>query len=209
MITNTLFYRDAVYRLVANQDTDDYNDSMRLRSHSKRVEFRSAMAKQWQDVKDVIEFLKNLGIDPVVVGGLAVQHYGYERLTEDIDVLIDRESYDQLVNTGEVYQGRLTAFSDFDVDVLTEGEENENNPDPSVVRLRNTNLPTFEGLMYLKLNAGRLKDQSDIVELIKHKKFDPAVKKTVVTFLKRVNQDLILDFESLWNIAEAEGSKRH
>lgn len=41
-----------------------------------------------QDMKDFIELLEKYQVEYVVVGGFAVNHYGYIRTTQDIDMLI-------------------------------------------------------------------------------------------------------------------------
>jgi predicted nucleotidyltransferase len=41
-----------------------------------------------QDMKEFIEFLEKYQVEYVVVGGFAVNYYGYIRTTQDIDILI-------------------------------------------------------------------------------------------------------------------------
>lgn len=41
-----------------------------------------------QDMKEFIELLEKYQVEYVVVGGFAVNHYGYVRTTQDIDMLI-------------------------------------------------------------------------------------------------------------------------
>ncbi len=41
-----------------------------------------------QDMKDLIELLEKYQVQYVLVGGVAVIHYGYARTTQDIDILI-------------------------------------------------------------------------------------------------------------------------
>jgi general secretion pathway protein N len=115
------------------------------------------------------------------VGGLAVQHHGVERLTEDIDLLISRVAYDELVQEGKIKFGQLKIMPGTQIDVLTEGKDR--NPDPEFVRDADTVFPTFAGLIYLKLNAGRMKDVGDVAELLKAHGFDAVEKETILAFL--------------------------
>ena len=41
-----------------------------------------------QDMKEFIELLEKYQVEYVVVGGFAVNYYGYIRTTQDIDILI-------------------------------------------------------------------------------------------------------------------------
>jgi predicted nucleotidyltransferase len=41
-----------------------------------------------QDMKELIEFLEKHEVEYVLVGGFAVNYYGYVRMTQDIDILI-------------------------------------------------------------------------------------------------------------------------
>ena len=49
---------------------------------------------------DVLKFLEKEGINYVVVGGVAVVLYGYERYTKDIDLILDfsKENVNKFVN---------------------------------------------------------------------------------------------------------------
>lgn len=41
-----------------------------------------------QDMKELIEFLEKHDVEYVMVGGFAVNYYGYVRMTQDIDILV-------------------------------------------------------------------------------------------------------------------------
>jgi hypothetical protein len=182
-------YKGAVYQL--------------YRSRSRRAEFRSAVNRLWRDLERVVAYLRERGIDPVVVGGLAVQHHGWERLTEDIDILIAREAYQQLVQEGKIKFGQLKLIPGTQVDVLTEGKDS--NPDPEYVRDGSSVYPTFPGLMYLKLKAGRAKDIGDVTELIKAKGLDEVVLQEVLDFLP--TPELQQKFRNQW--AQAVKEQQH
>jgi hypothetical protein len=169
------------------------------RSKSRRTEFRGAVTKLWRDLGTAIRYLNERGVDPVVVGGLAVQHHGVERLTEDIDLLISRAAYDELVQEGKIKFGQLKIMPGTQIDVLTEGKDR--NPDPEFVRDADTVFPTFAGLIYLKLNAGRMKDVGDVAELLKAHGFDAAEKETILAFLPSAMR---AKFGEIWDNALRE-----
>ncbi|MFA5135503.1 MAG: nucleotidyltransferase [Patescibacteria group bacterium] len=170
---------------------------------SQRREFRMAVAGLWRDVTTVIRYLAEKGIDPVVVGGLAVQHHGVERLTEDIDILISRAAYTKLVEEGKIKFGQLKIIPGTEIDVLTEGKDN--NPDPEFIRAGDSNFPTFAGLIYLKLKANRLKDRGDVAELLKAHEFNIEEQQEILTFLP---EELKIRFLAIWDEAGQEHDKR-
>jgi hypothetical protein len=199
MSSNHVLYAGAVYREV--------NSRARLVPYfaSTRADFRAAMAKTWADAQLVVDYLMNMGIDPVVIGGIAVQHHGYERQTEDIDVLLTHEDRDQLSDQGLVEVGpdgeRLTELPG--VDVLYEGDYWDN-PSPDVVRKPGTHLPTLEGLILMKLKADRSRDQGDLTELIKRVAIPKNLKAKIFRFIERNLPDRLDDLEGQWTIAEVE-----
>lgn len=190
MRSATIKYRGNLYRL--------YQPKSNVR------EFRTAVNRLWSALQKVLAFLKPRGIQPVVVGGLAVQHHGLERLTDDIDILIDRIDYDRLVDEGKIKFGQLKLLPGVEVDVLTEGKDK--NPGPEYVRDADTIFPTFAGLMFLKLKASRAKDIGDVVELIKARGFDPQDRESVLAFLPTA--ELKEKFLGLWATAEQEQRNR-
>lgn len=143
-----------------------FKKSLEMLSRITNKSFQKLLAQLHNEAAWIIDFLlDDYGINPVIVGGLAVQYHGYRRFTEDIDILLSREDYDKLVEDNKIKFGQLKLKPGLQIDVLTEGKDN--NPDPDFVRDGNSNWPTLEGLIYLKLVANRVKDQADIVELIK------------------------------------------
>jgi hypothetical protein len=141
-------------------------ESVQLLNKIVSKSFRRMLADLHADAEWVVDYLlRDYDIKPVIIGGLAVQRYGYRRFTEDIDILISRRDYDRLVEDGKIKFGQLKVKPGIQIDVLTEGKDD--NPDPEFVRDGNSYWPTLEGLIYLKLLSGRKKDEADVVELIK------------------------------------------
>lgn len=165
--------------------------------------FYKKIADLRSDFEEVsAHLLKEYNIKPLLIGGLAVQHYGFERQTVDIDILISKIDYQKLIEANQIKFGTLKFRPGIQIDVLSEGKDN--NPNPETIRDGNSNYPTLEGLIYLKLISNRLKDQSDIVELIKANGLSKELQKSIYNFLpsKRKQQ-----FIELWNKATKEHKK--
>jgi poly(A) polymerase len=169
--------------------------------------FRSS-GVTWEDAKRVIDYLMDLGVNPLIIGGVAVKQHGYERETNDIDILISREDYDTLSDGGKLEQGpdgeRLAELPG--IDVLYEGDYWDH-PSPEVVRKPGTHLPTLEGLLLLKLKSGRQKDTSDVTELLKRTGLSSAVKQQLDRYFRRQAPELLDELEGWWTVAEVEVMK--
>jgi hypothetical protein len=134
--------------------------------------------------------LNELGISYAIVGGMALFRHGLRRFTEDVDILVTREDlktiHDRLAGLGyRPLHARSKHLRDTELGVriefLTTGDYPGDGkpkpvafPEPSSVSfesdgIRYINLPN---LIELKLasgmtNPGRLRDLSDVLELIK------------------------------------------
>lgn len=137
------------------------------------------------------------GIDYVVVGGVALKWHGYERVTENIDLVLTEEGlarfnkellgrgglglegYDQVIPDSSK---QLRTFpAGVNINVLVTGEYPGDGkpkpvriPDPSTAssEIDGIHIVTLEKLIELKLASGmtapdRLKDLADVQELIK------------------------------------------
>ena len=130
------------------------------------------------------------GIPYAIAGAMALNQYGYRRVTVDVDVLLTREGLDRLkrevVGRGYVEKfpgskGLRDTEHGVAIDVLLAGEYPGDGkpkpvrfPDPASVAVRGEHgafLP-LETLIELKLASGmsaphRLKDLADVLELIR------------------------------------------
>lgn len=117
----------------------------------------------------------NALVDYVVVGGAAVTQYGWSRLTQDIDVLMDRKDYDTLnVDVFEKRPSENKAFgllhhkpTGMKIDVLFGGEGKF----PSITSIgrseNDRHLVSVEDLIYLKTLRGDPSDYGDIYRIVK------------------------------------------
>jgi hypothetical protein len=134
--------------------------------------------------------LDELGIDYAVVGGMAMFAHGYERFTEDVDILVTKEGLEQIHKEleGRGYRPpfagskhlRDTEFG-VRVEFLTTGEFPGDGkpkpvafPDPTAasIEIEGTSFLNLPALIELKLasgmtNPGRLRDLADVLELIR------------------------------------------
>jgi hypothetical protein len=135
--------------------------------------------------------LDELGIAYAIAGAMALNEYGYRRVTSDVDVLMTRESLqrfkDRWLGRGYVEKfpgsrGLRDTEHGVGIDVLVTGDYPGDGkpkpvqfPDPANVAVRGArvSLLPIEKLVELKLASGmssvhRSKDIGDVVELIKH-----------------------------------------
>lgn len=141
----------------------------------------------------IVADLERAGISFVVIGGLAVNQYGYRRFTEDIDLLMTKEGLEHfretLVGVGfrPAFSGAVRAFralpENVRVEILTTGDFPGDGkpkpvafPDPASVTEVIEGIPTLElsKLIELKLASGmsaphRLRDLTDVLELIRRR----------------------------------------
>jgi len=135
-------------------------------------------------------------IEYAVIGAIALNQHGYQRLTVDIDLLISPEALerfkDELVGLGDrpFFEGAKKKFrsliDNVPVEVITSGEFPGDGlpkpvafPEPTeyTVVIDGIKTITLEKLVELKLASGmtatdRLKDLADVQELIKIKNLD-------------------------------------
>ncbi|MEO6323920.1 MAG: hypothetical protein ABIQ65_04775 [Thermoanaerobaculia bacterium] len=112
------------------------------------------------------EALKRVGVRHVVVGGLAVGANGYPRATKDVDFLVGEEAFEHhagglvTLRSGVPFQVHHVA-----VDFIA--------PEPhepflaAALVAEPGSMIAAPPLIYMKLKSPRLKDRTDVVELVK------------------------------------------
>jgi hypothetical protein len=141
-------------------------------------------------VARIVDALDAAGIDYALVGAMALNEYGYRRVTEDVDVLLTREGLAAFKRAylGRGYvekfpgsKGMRDTVAGVNVDVVLTGEYPGDGkpkpvrfPDPQVaaVRAGKVALLPLDRLIELKLASGmtaphRLRDLADVLELIR------------------------------------------
>ncbi len=138
----------------------------------------------------LVDRLTRLQIPHAIVGAMALNAYGYQRTTSDVDVLVQREGLETFKKThlGRGYvekfpgsKGLRDTVQNVKIDVLFTGEYPGDGkekpvafPDPATAAVRGDRfaLLPLETLIELKLASGmtaphRLRDLADVIELIR------------------------------------------
>jgi len=145
---------------------------------------------------EIVQKLKEHGIDYAVIGAVALNQYGYRRFTEDIDLLLTPEGLERfrqgLIGLGyrPAFEGARKQFrstsENIRVEIITSGEYPGDGrpkpvrfPDPvdASTEIDGIRTITLEKLVELKLASGmtaphRLRDLADVQELIKARKLE-------------------------------------
>jgi hypothetical protein len=113
---------------------------------------------------------------------MAVSHHGYARFTADVDIMVPRDAaaalYRRLKSEPgwrRYAEGFKNTIHDVGLDICVEGERTsprseEVFPDPRTLRtLKVRPLPVIAlpELIALKVKSGRVRDEADVVELLK------------------------------------------
>jgi len=146
-------------------------------------------------LKKIAERLDEMGVDYALVGGMALFHYGYQRFTDDVDLLVTADALKQIHSELEG-RGYLPPFAgskslrDTENGVkieflITGGFPGDGKPKPVVFPdpkkahtvIQGIRCLTLEALIELKLASGmtnvtRAHDLGDVVALIRERKLD-------------------------------------
>lgn len=163
------------------------------------------------------KLLDEEGIPYAVCGAMALNAWGYERVTNDVDVLLTRDGLarfkQRALSRGDVEKfagskGVRDTVNGVGVDVLLEGEfpgdgkpKAVSFPSPSVAVQRGAlSLLPLEKLVELKLASGlsaahRLKDLADVLELIKAARLPR-------TLADQLDASVRAKYDELWEAAQ-------
>jgi hypothetical protein len=168
-------------------------------------------------IQAVDHLLESIACEAVVAGGWAVWRHGYVgRVTQDVDIVVPADRIDELLQVAAVSGFEVFATptglwpkmrhkeSDINVDLLPEGRTPGTTarpapttiPHPSRLGAKGARLNyiALNGLMELKLAAGRARDDSDIVELVLA---NPEQVDAIRQHLRDVHQQYLTRFEEL------------
>jgi hypothetical protein len=175
-------------------------------------------------IQAIDRLLQAIDCQAVVAGGWAVWRHGYlGRVTQDVDIVLPADRIDELLRVAavsgfEVLAARAGIWpklyhkeSDINVDVLPEGATpgTPSKPAPTTIphparlgaggsRLKYIHLV---GLIELKLAAGRARDESDVVELVRA---NPGQIDAIRQHLRGVHDRYQAHFEDLITRAQEE-----
>jgi len=180
--------------------------------------FFKGTAAVHQAMHKLVIALEELGISYAIVGGMALNEYGYQRVTVDVDVLLTREGLqrfkDHWLGRGYVEKfpgsrGMRDTELNVTIDVLVTGDYPGDGqpkpvqfPDPEKVAIRGRGLALIPlaTLIELKLASGisspqRMKDLTDVFELIKHAKLGHELAEALDPYVRA-------KYLELWSIAQ-------
>lgn len=210
----------------------DKDSRWALSEGSRHFDKKSAVFKA---LRKITKRLEDLKIPYAVVGGMALFEHGLRRFTEDVDILVTKENlkkvHDELEGLGYVPPHRHSKhLRDTELGVkiefLTTGDYPGDGkakpvafPDPTAVSIE------FGGISYLNLqtlvelklasgmtNPGRLKDLSDVLELIKlinlpadfSTQLNPYVKDKYEELWRQARTRYVTLWRNKWLTAEAK-----
>ncbi len=131
---------------------------------------------------ELARLCREAGVRPLVIGGLAVNHHGYMRVTADVDILVSRDEavplYRRLKSEpgwkrhAEGFKNTIVGVG---LDICVEGERTapgstEEFPNPGELKkagIRPLPVPALSELIALKVMSARARDDADVVELLK------------------------------------------
>lgn len=133
-------------------------------------------------LRELEPLCRELGVSPVVIGGLAVSHHGYVRTTRDVDFLLTER--DALTLGGRLKaelgwkrqgEGFKNTILDVGLDICVEGRRTSprgTETFPSPESLRSLKVEPFRvvalpELLALKVKSARAQDDADVVGLLK------------------------------------------
>lgn len=150
--------------------------------------------------KAASEALRQANVRHALVGGLAVGMAGYPRATDDVDLIVGDEAFDFHGPLVTPKTGIPMKWKSVTIDLVSEDrpgilEPYKISPSPGEFPV----VPS-EVVIYMKLVAGRQKDKTDVVELVKAG-IDLDMARN---FLKEHRPELIPRFDKLVKIAEEE-----
>ncbi len=168
---------------------------------------------------DVLKTLSGKEDIPIaIVGGMAAIQYGYERFTQDIDVVVARQHLDTLIRVAPKYgikviwqdpQGwHKLQWEGVKIEIVPEGGKPSKDaptriPGPKYLGVvEGMGYANLEGWMETKLSSARRQDQADVVQVLK--KTAPADVERIREHLVGVHPLYLRLFEELVIAAEEE-----
>ena len=139
---------------------------------------------EFDRVLDVLRRLsRKENIPLAIVGGLAAIRFGYERLTQDIDIVVGREHLDTIIRVAPSYGVKVIwhapdgwhklSCEGIKIEVVPEGARASKDapttiPSPRQLGVNEgSDYATLEGWMETKLSAARTQDRADVVQVLK------------------------------------------
>jgi len=154
-------------------------------------------------LRRLVDRLEQARLDYCIVGGLALNAHKYRRVTTDIDLLMNRASFDRFVSELDRFHfnrvpGRSRRFverkSHVTLDILITGLfPGDGKPKPLAFpeprrvsqRIDGQRVVDLRTLVELKLAARRWQDFADVVRLIRANKLDESLAAKLHSYVRR------------------------
>ena len=201
-------------------DIESYEDRLdrdREWAMSEGSIFFQGKSEVQQTLKKIANKLGELGIDYVVVGGMAMFQHGYRRFTDDVDLLVTREGlkeiHQRLEGLGYLppFQGSKSlrdVENGVTIEFLVTGDfPGDGKPKPVAFPIPGSVVHEMDGIRYISLHAlielklasgmtnpERMRDLADVIELIKALDLPLAFADSLNFFVRD-------EFKRLWHVA--------
>jgi hypothetical protein len=135
---------------------------------SKCREFLARSGDIWNELQVIFT---NIGVNPVLIGGMAVRLFAEPVMTYDYDILLSRDDFLKLKKGGRgfglIYKHDDSfRYKDTVIECLVEGEKVEGGAEPSPDLVRGEGFsPSLEGIFFLKLISFRPRDREHLARL--------------------------------------------
>ena len=148
---------------------------MSLKEPDLRAALGVAAPEIGEAVREASAALTRLGIRHALCGGIAVSSYATPRTTQDVDFLVGEEAFDHAGAIASVKAGVPSRVGSVVVDTVPLVPDLLALDDLLASAPRSDGVPIVpaDALIAMKLVAGRLKDQADIVALLNSGSVDP------------------------------------
>jgi hypothetical protein len=145
-----------------------------------------------QPLNDAVTLFERLGIGYALAGGMAAMFYGRARFTEDVDFVAASGHRDVLAANPQIMREchfdpgctwKLYHESGTDIDIWKDDCADDIVRRAVTVKMagRDIRIAELHDLIAMKLRAGRLQDDFDISEIVKHHVIDTELLESYVT----------------------------
>ena len=155
---------------------------------------------------DLIKLHKKInGIDYCIIGGAAVKEYGFNRTTEDIDILVNKNDEQRLYKNFKTYNLNNLSIGGIGIDVLFSGERVSdkcvNFLPPKDIKIERKNLPfiSLPYLIFYKIDSGinNIERGQDIVDAWKLVQYNKLPEDYLDEFDNQFG-DIINRYKQIW-----------
>ncbi len=174
-------------RINANIANLDMRVAAAVRKLESLVDLVNGPGEQTSEFAQTLDVLNTLSqkeaIPIAIIGGMAAIRHGYERLTNDLDVVIGRPHLDTVIRVAPKYGIKIIwqdphgwhklEYQGTRIEVVPEGGQPSKDAPTTIPGPKDLGVAdglgyaNLEGWVQTKLGAGRRQDQADVVQVLK------------------------------------------